>query len=129
MKNSKHILFVDASYHPDGSYHVSLYDTVSNGSEVLKFCTLKNIQEAEKYGILNAIIYTAKHKLEKVVICCDNENSTKDSKLNSLANKLNARIIWVPREINKVADKIAKLEPTTKNSDKNLLEFLGSTLL
>jgi len=39
-----------------------------------------------------------------------NENSIKDQNLNSLALRLNARIIWVPRETNTIADKIAKLE-------------------
>lgn len=121
MPQKRQIIYVDASGHSDNSFHISLYDPETNASQVIKLTGASNSHEAEKLAVINAIIYIAKHNLSKAIICCDNENVALDNQLKIYASKLNSRIIWVPREINKVADKIAKLEPTITEKDKNLL--------
>ena len=128
-KAKRRVIYVDASGQPDNSnFTVSLYDPDINRTNILELKDIINSNEAEKYAVLNAILYVAKHNLKNTIILCDNLNISNNKKLNELATKTNTIVHWIPREINIVADKIAKLEPTLKDKDWYILKLFNDVV-
>ena len=64
-----------------------------------------------------------KHDIQNAMILCDNQSAVQDKTIIFLSKLYNIKIIWIPREINTIADKVVKLEPTQKQSDLNLLDM------
>jgi uncharacterized protein (DUF342 family) len=83
---------------------------------------IKNNTQAEIYAIYHAIFYIDKYKYENSIILSDNQPATKNSILVELAKHLNTQISWIPREINKIADKNSRLEPTVNEYNLNILK-------
>lgn len=93
-------------------------------TNILKLIDVETSNIAEKYAVLYAILYSAKNNLKNVCILCDNQSAVENKKLQELASKKSIRITWIPREINTIADKIAKLDPTVKEKEWYLLDYV-----
>jgi len=122
MTNRK-IIYVDASYQ-DTVSSISLYEkeigtgivTKVNNSEF----SIKDNNQAESLAVFQAILYIKKQDYKKAIILCDNENVAK----KYADYEKGIRVIWIPREINIVADKLTKLENNIKEKEINLLKYL-----
>ncbi|WP_320033852.1 hypothetical protein [Halarcobacter sp.] len=129
MANTKRrIIYTDATKSKENQFKVGLYDPEINLTYTLLLKeNVNNVNEAEKYGILYALYYINRNQLENAHILNDSLSSVNDKKLKKLATYLSIQISWIPREINLVADKIARLEPTQKEEvwyDLSLLNNL-----
>jgi len=119
----KRLIYVDASIKKKRTT-ISLYDAKSDVKMVLQLKNVTNSTEAEKYAVLQAILYIIKHELKNSYILSDNKRVAEDEKINEICKNNGIGITWVPREINKIADRITKLEPTLhKDSWENLHLF------
>lgn len=129
-KQKKYIIYVDASGIKENTeFKISLYDIQTNATEVLALDT--NIQDsnaAEIYAIIYAIMYINKHNISNAMILCDNQSAVKNKAVSDMAKLFNISLLWIPREINIVADKISKLEPTKKAKEFYLLEMFVKTI-
>jgi len=124
-KIPKRILYIDATgLNNNTQFKISLYDPEINLTNILELKDVGTSNVAEKYAVLYAILYSVKSNLKNVCILCDNQNAVADKKLQELASKKSFRISWIPREINKIADKIAKLDPTVKEKEWYLLDYI-----
>ncbi len=122
MTNRK-IIYVDASYQ-DITSSISLHEKETGASIVIKIdnkeFAIENINHAEALAVFNAILYIKKQDYKKSIILCDNENVAKQY----ASYEKGVRVIWIPREINIVADKLTKLENNTREKEINLLKYL-----
>ena len=120
---NRRIIYVDASHAYDKST-ISLYEKETCTGLILKINNedfkIKNNGEAESLAIFNAILYIRKKDYNKAIILCDNEGSAK--KYANLEKGI--RVLWIPREINIIADKLSKLNNNTKQDQINLLKYL-----
>lgn len=122
-KATRKIIYVDASFINDETT-ISLYEKETNAGLVIKVkneeFNLANNTESEALAVFNAILYVKKKDYKKSIILCDNENVAK-----KYANfEKGIRVIWIPREINVVADKLSKLDNNTKQEQINLLKYM-----
>ena len=123
-KNEKRIIYVDAGMNENKEFQIALYDPKIHLTSITKLINIENNFIAEKYAVVNAITYVKSNELTRVVIMCDNEPVTKDPKILKLCNKYNIRLMWIPREINLIADKVSKLPPTKKDEDFYTIDFI-----
>lgn len=123
----RRIIYVDAST-IDQESKISIYDTGNNLTHTLELVNVTNNNLAEKYAVLNAILYVVKNSFKDVHILSDNLASTQDKKIQALIKEEKISISWIPREINVIADKMTKLEATQKEKDWNLLNFFFNQL-
>ena len=114
-RRGKNLIFVDGSFqgYPRKSkialYHKNIHRTLNYGIENT---TTSNF--TEEAAILNAIIYIAKHKLKgKTFIFSDNKSSVekinKDPIFEPLLRHLSFELVWIPRELNQIADQTTKI--------------------
>ena len=120
----KRIIYVDAGENTNKEFQIALYDPEINLTSIIKLINITNNHLAEKYAVLNAITYIKSKALKKTVILSDNEQVVRDSHIVKLCEKYKIKISWIPREINIIADKVAKLQPTKKDDMFYTLEFI-----
>ena len=120
----KRIIYVDAGENGNKEFQIALYDPEINLTSIIKLINITNNNIAEKYAVLNAITYIKSKALKKTVILSDNEQVVRDSHIVKLCEKYKIKISWIPREINIIADKVAKLQPTKKDDMFYTLEFI-----
>lgn len=129
-QKTRYIIYVDASGAENNTeFKISLYDRQTNATFILALG--ENVQDstrAELYAIVYAIMYTNKHKIPNVMILCDNTSAVRNPNVQNIARLFNIELLWIPREINEVADRISKLEPTQKDKELYLLEMFISTI-
>lgn len=123
----RRIIYVDASTINQES-KVSIYDTGNNLTHTLDLIEVNNNNLAEKYAVLNAVLYVVKNNFKNAHILSDNLAATQDKKITELIKEQGISISWIPREINVIADKITKLDATQKEKDWNLLNFFYKNL-
>lgn len=123
-KNEKRIIYVDAGMNENKEFQIALYDPKIHLTSITKLINIENNHIAEKYAVVNAITYVKSNELTRVVILCDNESAVNDKKISKICNKYNIKLIWIPREINLVADKVSKLAPTKKDDDFYTIDFI-----
>ena len=123
----RRIIYVDASTVNQES-KVSIYDTGINLTHTLNLIDITNNNIAEKYAVINAILYIIKRDIQNAHILTDNLAASQDKKIIELIKDENITISWIPREINVVADKITKLDATQKEEDFNTLNFFVKNL-
>lgn len=123
----RRIIYVDASTINQES-KVSIYDTGNNLTHTLNLIEVNNNNLAEKYAVLNAVLYVVKNDFKNAHILSDNLAATQDKKITELIKEQGISISWIPREINVIADKITKLNATQKEKDWNLLNFFYKNL-
>ena len=121
--NEKRIIYVDAGSTNSDNYKISLYDKISNATHIMDLTEIENNTIAEKYAIYYAILYSVKNDFSNSMILCDNKSAVEDKTLKSLAQDLEIKMHWIPREINSIADKTCKRDSTLKEEDFNTLKL------
>jgi len=123
-KKSRRLIYVDASGVENNTiFKISLYDKDNNRTSVLKLDEVENSSEAEQYAIFYALLYVKKHNYYGCHILCDNQSAVNSKVVQAFSKKYSVGISWIPREANVIADKVAKLEPTTKETEWNILKL------
>ena len=122
MTKKRRIIYVDATT-KDGNSKISLYDTGNNLTHILDLIDISNTNIAEAYAVLNAILYVVKNDYSHCCILSDNKGVANNQKILVLCKEKAISLHWIPREINVVADKILKLEPTAKVQDWHTLNL------
>jgi len=126
----RRLIYVDASGKDDNTqFKISMYDPEKNATQILALKDINNSSVAEKYAIFYAIFYIKKHNLKHTHILCDNQSAVNDKDIQRLSKNYKIGISWIPREVNIVADKIAKLEPTLKEKDWNILKLFSDLVM
>jgi hypothetical protein len=123
MENRRHIIYVDAGSTNSENYKIGLYDSQTNATHIMELAEIENNSMAEKYGLFYAIFYIYKNNYDNCMVLCDNQSAVNDKIINALAKACSIKISWIPREINRIADKTCKLEATLKESDFFSLDF------
>lgn len=123
MGKNKRVIYTDATKSNKNKYKVAIYDPTINLTHILLLKDVKDINEAEKYGILFALYYINEKQLNGTIILSDSQNSVNNKILRKLASHMNSKISWIPREINQIADKVVKLKPTQKEKVWNSLKL------
>ena len=124
MQNKRRIIYVDATgINQNTNFKIGLYDSENNATHIMDLIDISNSSLAEKYAVFYSLLYVQKFGYENCMILCDNISAVKDETLVNLSKNMGTKISWIPREINTVADKICKLEPTLKESDWNILKL------
>lgn len=123
MLKERRIIYVDAGNKDSEVFKISLYDVESNATHIMELVEVDDNNEAEKYAVFYAIFYINRNNIDNCMILCDNNSAVVDNTIKTLAKKLKISISWIPREINKIADKTCKLDSTLKDSDFNTLKL------
>jgi len=121
MEDKRRIIYVDAGNENSDNFKISLYDMTSNATHIMELLEIKDNNEAERYAIYYAIFYIYKNNFSNCMILSDNKGATQDKVIALLLNDLDIQISWIPREINKIADKTCKREATLKENDFAIL--------
>ena len=121
-KVKRRVIYVDAGQNENKEFQIALYDPEINLTSIIKLINIDNNNIAEQYAVVNAITYIKSKELKRAVILSDNESVAKNPNILKICDEYNIKITWIPREINVVADKVAKLQPT-----KNDLSTLKHT--
>ena len=82
------------------------------------------INIAEKYAVVNAITYIKTKDIKRAVILSDNQAAVEDQNILKTCEKNKIKLTWIPREINVIADKVAKLQPTKKDDTFYTIDFI-----
>lgn len=123
-QNQRKIIYVDASGSDNNKkFKISLYDKLKHAIYIMDLGELDNSSLAEKYAIFYAIFYIQKHQYNNCMILSDNKSAVTDKIIMALSNDLKINISWIPREINEIADKVSKMDPTLKDIDLNILKL------
>lgn len=120
----RRIIYVDAGQNENKEFQIALFDPEINLTSILKLIDIDNNNLAEKYGVINAITYIKSKDIKRAIILCDNEQAVRNSIITKLCEKHKIKLSWIPREINVVADKVAKLPPTKKDDTFNTINFI-----
>ena len=75
-------------------------------------------------GIENAITYIKTKDIKRAVILSDNQAAVEDQNILKTCEKNKIKLTWIPREINVIADKVAKLQPTKKDDTFQTIDFI-----
>ncbi len=90
---------------------------------IMELPNVSNNNKAEIYGVMNALLYAIKNDYKNCHVLCDNLHATQNKKIIELCDKHLVSLSWIPREINVVADKVAKLELTVKVKEWYILKM------
>jgi len=118
----RRIIYVDATVMDDIT-KISLYDKENNLTNILELIDVKDNNIAERYALLYAILYSVKNNLANCHILSDNLQATQNKKIVEFCKNRKIAVSWIPREINIIADKIVKLEPTVKDKEWYILKL------
>lgn len=61
---------------------------------------------------------------KRAVILSDNQAAVVDKNILKICEKYRIKLTWIPREINVIADKVAKLQPTKKDDTFYTIDFI-----
>jgi len=122
-RKEKNIIYVDAAS-LNGRYKIGLYDKAGRRKDTLLLGkAVKHIHTAEQYAILYGLMYIHKRgKEDKYILMNDSESAVQNNELSNLAARLNTKLLWIPREINK-ADKVSRQKPNKKKKVWHHLHF------
>jgi ribonuclease HI len=121
----RQIIYVDASgYDRNTKYKISLFDKSNNKSFVMDIKEQSSSNIAEQYAVLNAIMYCVKMNIRNPHILCDNQSCSSSKIIKKVAKIANIAISWIPREINEIADQLAKETPNVSNKEYEILNLL-----
>jgi len=119
----RRILYVDATVMDDIT-KISLYDIENNLTNILELIDIKDNNKAEQYAVLYATLYAIKHNYANCHILTDNKQASQNKNLMEFCKEERVSVSWIPREINAIADKITKLEPTVKAKEWYILDTI-----
>lgn len=123
-QEKRRIIYVDAGQNENKEFQIALFDPDINLTSIVKLINIDNNNIAEKYAVINAITYIKSKALKKTIILCDNEHAVRDGHIIKLCEKHKIKLSWIPREINIIADKVAKLTPTKKDDTFYTIDFI-----
>ena len=123
-KVKRRVIYVDAGQNENKEFQIALYDPEINLTSIIKLINIDNNNIAEQYAVVNAITYIKSKELKRAVILSDNESVAKNPNILKICDEYNIKITWIPREINVVADKVAKLQPTKKDDTFYTIDFI-----
>src|SRR5574344_946153 len=123
-KVKRRVIYVDAGQNENKEFQIALYDPEINLTSIIKLINIDNNNIAEQYAVVNAITYIKSKELKRAVILSDNESVAKNPNMLKICDEYNIKITWIPREINVVADKVAKLQPTKKDDTFYTIDFI-----
>ncbi len=129
---ARRIIYVDASFNnTTKESKISLYDKDIGKLDTLILNTPKSSNEAEKYGIVYACLYTQINDMngQRVHILNDNNGAVQNTKILDICKKFNITLSWIPREINEIADKGTKLENNIKEHNIKVLELFYDLMI
>ena len=128
MSVKRKIIYSDASYN-EKSTTIALYDMSNNAGFITNVgnneFNINNSYEAEYLAAVNAIFYCKRKNYGKCTILVDSEQLENNKKLNRFKK---IKISWIPREINKVADRLSKMKNNTSKEHRNILKFIFEIL-
>ncbi|SFV55987.1 hypothetical protein MNB_SV-3-156 [hydrothermal vent metagenome] len=124
----KNIIYVDASS-LKGRYKIGLFDKGNKRKDTLLLGKdVPQVHIAKQYAILYGLMYIQKRgEGNRYILMNDCESATRDKELLKLATRLNTKLLWIPREINK-ADRVARQKPNKKKKVWHRLHFFMSIL-
>jgi hypothetical protein len=124
MLKTRKIIYVDATGEENNTiFKISLVDVEKNINHVLNIGEIKNNTEAEKFAIFYAIFYIKKHDYTHCHILCDNQSAVNDLIIRKIIQRYAIGLSWIPREINDLADTLAKSKPTLDELEWNQLKL------
>jgi len=124
MSKNRKIIYVDATGEENNTiFKISLVDVENNINHVLRIGEIKNNSEAEKFAIFYAIFYIKKHEYTHCHILCDNQSAVDDIIIKKITKRYMIGLSWIPREINDLADTLAKSEPNLDELEWNQLKL------
>ncbi len=123
MSKKRRIIYVDATTINKENSKISLYDTGNNLTAIMELPNVSNNNKAELYGVLYAVLYAVKNDYKNCHVLCDNLHATQNKKVTELCQKYSVSLSWIPREVNVIADKVVKLEPTVKVKEWYILKM------
>ena len=124
----RRILYVDATVMDDIT-KISLYDPQNNLTNILELVNIKDNNIAEQYAVVYAMIYVIKNNYANCHILSDNLQTTKRKDIMEFCQKKKIALSWIPREINQIADKTAKLKPTVKIKEWYILDLFYNLIV
>jgi len=123
-KIKRRIIYVDASGKESNTeFKISIYDPEKSLTHILQLRECNNNSEAERYAIFYALFYIKKFNYKNTHILSDNLSAVNDKYIKKASKELGITVSWIPREINIIADKMSKSEPTLKEKDWNILKL------
>ena len=124
MSKTRKIIYVDATGEENNRiFKISLVDVENNINHVLDIGEVKNSTEAEKFAIFYAVFYIKKHDYSHYHILCDNQSAVNDLIITKITQRYAIGLSWIPREINDLADTLAKSKPTLDELEWNQLKL------
>lgn len=114
-QGKRRIIYVDAGENENKEFQIALFDPEINLTSIVKLLNVDNNNVAEKYAVVNAITYVKSKNIKKAIILSDNQAAAVDKDILKICEKYKIKLSWIPREINVVADKVAKLQATKKD--------------
>ena len=123
-KVKRRVIYVDAGQNENKEFQIALYDPEINLTSIIKLINIDNNNIAEQYAVVNAITYIKSKELKRAVILSDNEGVATNPNILKICDEYNIKITWIPREINVIADKVAKLQPTKKDDTFYTIDFI-----
>lgn len=110
MKHIKkiHNICIDGSHNnSDGSSGIGIYDTMNGYKVFYKIIGLKSALEAEEEALKYALMYIKKNKIERFRILTDCLSLQSEYKYKLITFEKCEDVIWIPRELNSIADSLA----------------------
>lgn len=123
-QEKRRIIYVDAGQNENKEFQIALFDPKINLTSIVKLLNIDNNNIAEKYAVVNAITYIKSKDIKRAVILSDNQAAVVDSNILEICEKYKIKLSWIPREINVIADKVAKLQPTKKDDTFYTIDFI-----
>ena len=123
MESKREIIYVDAGSINSDNFRICLYHMNNDDIHIMELENIENNNDAEKYAIYYALLYVKKNNYSQCMILSDNQSAIQDKILLALSKDLHIQLSWIPREINKIADKNCKLPPTLDSGEFNILHI------
>ena len=123
-QEKRRIIHVDAGQNKNKEFQIALFDPEINLTSIVKLLYIDNNNIAEKYAVVNAITYIKSKDIQRAVILSDNQAAVADKNILEICEKNKIKLTWIPREINAIADKVAKLQPTKKDDTFYTIDFI-----
>ena len=123
-QEKRRIIYVDAGQNENKEFQIALFDPEINLTSIVKLLNIDNNNIAEKYAVVNAITYIKSKDIQRAVILSDNQAAVANKNILRICEKNKIKLTWIPREINVIADKVAKLQPTKKDDTFYTIDFI-----
>ncbi|MFT6836145.1 MAG: hypothetical protein ACJA0H_002191 [Francisellaceae bacterium] len=122
---TRSIIYTDASISPEKS-QIAMYCAKTNVTHTLKVMGENTINDLEKISIMYAMEYALNNSISNPHILNDNLNSC--NRVEKIAKHIGITVSWIPREINRIADKASRNEPNQPDITKDSLQLFAKSM-